>query len=68
VGTLTAHPCRSREARSEWNGRGAVTLPIFLLVPQVKLPKRSDLAWDAEPAHDTVPGLIVANWVAQRLG
>jgi hypothetical protein len=43
-------------------GRG-VTAPIFLLVPQVKLPKRLDLARDAERAHDSVPGLIVANWV-----
>jgi hypothetical protein len=28
-------------------GRGKVTAPIFLLVPQVKLPKRLDLARDA---------------------
>ena len=44
-------------------GRGQVTAPIFLLVPQVKLPKRLDLARDAERAHDAVPRLIVANWV-----
>ena len=37
-------------------------MPIFLLVPQVKLPKRLDLARDAERAHETLPGLIVANW------
>jgi Family of unknown function (DUF6441) len=47
-------------------GRGQVTAPIFLLVPQVKLPKRLDLARDAERVHDTVPGLIVANWVEVR--
>ena len=47
-------------------GRGQVTAPIFLLVPQVKLPKRLDLARDAERAHDAVPGLIVANWVEGR--
>ena len=41
--------------------------PIFLLVPQVKLPKRLDLARDAERAHDAVPGLIVANWVDGRI-
>jgi len=34
-----------------------------LLVPQVKLPKRLDLAQDAERAVDGVSGLIVANWV-----
>lgn len=48
-------------------GRNQVTAPIFLLVPQVKLPKRLDLARDAERAHDAVPGLIVANWVEGRL-
>jgi hypothetical protein len=46
--------------------RGKVTAPIFLLVPQVKLPKRLDLARDAERAHDAVLGLIVANWVDGR--
>jgi hypothetical protein len=44
-------------------GRGTSTVPIFLLVPQVKLPKRLDLARDAERAQAAVPGLIVANWV-----
>jgi hypothetical protein len=48
-------------------GRGVVTAPIFLLVPQVKLQKRLDLARDAERAVDGVPGLIVANWVEGQL-
>ncbi len=48
-------------------GRGRTTVPIFLLVPQVKLPKRLDLARDADRALDSVPGLIVANWVEGRL-
>jgi hypothetical protein len=48
-------------------GRGQVTAPIFLLVPQVKLPKRLDLTGDAERAHDAVPRLIVANWVEGRI-
>jgi len=48
-------------------GRGKVTAPIFLLVPQVKLPKRLDLARDADRALDSVPGLIVANWVDGRV-
>ncbi len=51
-----ASPSRSK------TGRGVLTAPIFLLVPQVKLPKRLDLARDAERAVDGVPGLIVANW------
>jgi hypothetical protein len=48
------------------SGRGVATAPIFLLVPQVKLPKRLDLARDAGRAHDAVPGLIVAHWVDGR--
>ncbi|WP_055664277.1 DUF6441 family protein [Jannaschia seosinensis] len=48
-------------------GRGQVTAPIFLLVPQVKLPKRLDLDGDAERALDSVPGLIVAKWVGGKL-
>ena len=49
------------------NGRGMTTVPIFLLVPQVKLQKRLDLARDAERAHDAVPRLIVANWAEGKL-
>ena len=47
-------------------GRNQVTAPIFLLVPQVKLTKRLDLDRDAERVLDSVPGLIVANWVESR--
>jgi hypothetical protein len=43
-------------------GRGLTTVPVFLLVPQVQLRKRLDLARDANRAIDSVPGLIVANW------
>jgi hypothetical protein len=53
---------RAVASRSK-TGRGIVTAPIFLLVPQVKLSKRLDLAKDATRAHEVVPGLIVANWV-----
>lgn len=49
-------------------GRGKVTAPIFLLVPQVKLPKRLNLDRDAERALDSVSGLIVANWVEAKTG
>ena len=56
---------RAVASRSK-TGRGLTTVPIFLLVPQVKLPKRLDLDRDAERAHDSVPGLIVANWVETR--
>ena len=46
-------------------GRGVATVPIFLLVLQVRLRKRLDLARDAERAVDGVPGLILAGWVAK---
>ena len=58
---------RAVASRSK-TGRGLTTVPIFLLVPQVKLPKRLDLDRDAERAHDSLPGLIVANWVEGRIG
>ena len=48
-------------------GRGQVTVPIFLLVRQVKLPKRLDLARDAERALAAIPGSIVRNWVEDHL-
>ena len=48
-------------------GRNQVTAPIFLAVPQVKLPKRLDLDRDAERAHGSVPGLIITRWVDQKL-
>ena len=47
-------------------GRGATTVPIFLLVPQVKLRKRLDLARDAKAAQERIPAAIVANWVGAR--
>ncbi len=53
---------RAMASRSK-TGRGLTTVPIFLLVPQVRLRKRLDLARDAERALDRVPGRIVAEWV-----
>lgn len=54
------------ESRSK-TGRGRATVPIFLLVPQVKLKKRLDLARDAERVQAAVPRLIVAKWLEPRL-
>ena len=48
-------------------GRGQSTVPIFLLVPQVKLAKRLSLARDAERAQAAIPGLIVAKWVDGKM-
>ncbi len=47
-------------------GRGRATVPIFLLVPQVKLRKRLDLARDVGRVASRVPGEVVANWVEDR--
>ena len=47
-------------------GRGQSTVPIFLLVPQVKLAKRLSLARDAEQAQAAIPGLILANWLEAK--
>ena len=58
---------RAETSKSK-TGRGMATMPIFLLVPQVKLRKRLDLARDAEQAEDGVPGLIVAGWAEGRVG
>jgi len=57
---------RAVPSRSK-TGRGLTTVPIFLLVLQVRLPKRLNLGRDADRALDSVPGLIVANWVDGRL-
>jgi len=42
--------------------RKNVTIPIFILVPQVKLPRRLDLARGAEAVARTVPAAIVSSW------
>ncbi len=52
---------RAVASRSK-TGRGAATVPIFILVPQVNLRKRLDLGRDAEAWASRVPGLIVAKW------
>jgi hypothetical protein len=48
-------------------GRGLTTVPIFLLVPQVKLRKRLDLDRDAKAAQAQIPGAIVANWIETKV-
>ena len=55
---------RAVASRSK-TGRGLVSATIFLLVPQVKLSKRLDLAKAADRAVEAVPRLIVANWLSE---
>jgi hypothetical protein len=52
---------RAVASRSK-TGRGVATVPIFLLVPQVKLRKRLDLARAARQAVDSAPERIVVGW------
>jgi len=54
--------CGTAVASRSKTGRGQVSAPIFLLVAQVKLRKRLDLARDAERVAGMVPGLIVGKW------
>ena len=52
---------RAKASRAT-TGKGLTTVPIFLLVPQVKLKQRLDLARDAERAVAALEGRIVAGW------
>jgi len=47
-------------------GRGLTTVPVFFLVPQVKLRKRLDLTRDAARVQAQVPGRIAREWVEVR--
>lgn len=58
---------RAMASRSK-QGRGVATVPIFVLVPQVRLRKRLDLVGAAARWADQVPGLIVDAWVDDRTG
>jgi hypothetical protein len=48
--------------RADGSLTGAQTVPVFLLVPQVKLAKRLDLAGAAAEAGARLPGAILARW------
>jgi hypothetical protein len=59
----------TRAGLSTWRpktGRSHTTVAIFLPVPQVKPPKRLDVARDVERALGCLPGLIVTNRVEGR--
>lgn len=47
------------EARPE---RARVTVPVFVLLPQTKLPKRLDVAGAAQRASQRIPRAFVAAW------
>lgn len=49
-------------AAAQRSGRGLVTVPIFILVPQVTLGKRLDVAGAALRWQERLPGLVVRSW------
>jgi hypothetical protein len=63
---LVADNMRARTGKrggySRASGRGLVTVPIFILVPQVSVRKRLDVASAAQRWVDRLPGLVTRNW------
>lgn len=51
-----------RRARRDGTRTGSMTIPIFILVPQVKLRKRLNLARDADAWAARLPNLITDHW------
>ena len=48
--------------RKDGTRTGSMTVPIFVLVPQVRLAKRLDLARDANRWAGRLPQMITSNW------
>lgn len=48
-------------------GRGLTMVPIFFLVPQVKLRKRLDFDEAAQSVVASIPGAILRHWVEARI-
>ena len=55
-----------RKVRRDGIQTGSMTVPIFIMLPQVQLKKRLDLAPAAEKWAGRIPGLIVSNWPRAR--
>ena len=68
TGRVRENITRHKDGRVSSRLKGRATAVIFILVPQVKLSKRLDLARDARAAENAVPGLIVTKWVERRIG
>ena len=47
-------------------GRGLVTVPMFILVPQVTVRKRLEVAGAAERWVSRLPSLVVRNWISDE--
>ena len=55
-------------ASAHRTGRGLVTVPMFILVPQVTLAKRLEVAGAAERWVSRLPSLVVRNWISDEDG
>ena len=51
-----------RKVRRDGIQTGSMTVPIFIMLPQVQLKKRLDLAPAAERWAGRIPDLIISNW------
>lgn len=49
-------------------GRGLVTVPMFILVPQVTVRKRLEVAGAADRWVSRLPSLLVRNWISRGDG
>lgn len=49
-------------------GRGLVTVPMFILVPQVTIRKRLEVAGATERWVSRLPSLVVRNWISDEDG
>lgn len=55
-----------RVSRSK-TGRGLTSIPVFVLVPRVKLRKRLNLGATFEAVADDFPSRLVAQWVLRKV-
>lgn len=51
-----------RKLRKDGTRSGSMTIPIFILVPQVRIQKRLDLVRDANAWVGRLPQMITGNW------
>lgn len=51
-----------RKVRKDGTRSGSMTIPIFILVPQVRIQKRLDLVRDANAWVGRLPQMITGNW------
>jgi hypothetical protein len=61
-GRIRENVTRRKDGTTYSRLEGRSSAPIFLLVPQVKLPKRLDLGRDVRAVEGALPGLVAGSW------